>query len=80
MAVLHDLLVFSVDQHNVIYLHSVLNRELSDFFHLLGKLCVFGVYDDKQKKPYKMHFTENSEIVKKERELVRLFETYPFLG
>lgn len=60
-------------------LHSVLNRELSDFFHLLRKLCIFGVYDDEQ-KPYKMHFTENSEIVKKEREPVRLLETYPFLG
>lgn len=61
-------------------LHSVLSRELSDFLHLLGKLCFFGVFDNEQKKPYKMHFTENREIVKKEREPVRLFETYPFLG
>lgn len=61
-------------------LHSVLNTELPDFLHLPGKMYFFGVYDDEQKKPYKMHFTENNKIVKKERALVRLLETYPFLG
>lgn len=60
-------------------LHSVLNTELSGLFHLPGKVYFSGVYDDEQKKLYKMHFTENNKIVKKEREPVRLLETYPFL-
>lgn len=61
-------------------LHSVLNTELSDFLRLPGKMYFFGVYDDERKKPYKMHFTANNKKVKKEREAVRLLETYPFLG
>lgn len=46
-------------------LHSVLNADLSDFLHLPGKMYFFAVYDDEQKKPYKMHYTENNKIVKK---------------
>lgn len=60
-------------------LHSVLNTEFSDFFHLPGKIYFFGVYDDEQKNLYKMHFTENNKVVKKEAEPVRLLGTYPFL-
>jgi len=56
--------------------HSVLNTELSNFLYLPGKSCFFGVYDD---EVYKMHFTKNNEMVK-EREHVRLLETYQFLG
>lgn len=43
------------------------------------KIYFFVFYDDEQKKLYKIHFTENNKIVRKEREPDRLLETYPFL-